>query len=78
MENDIKNIMAEIFMLPPEKITKESIMVNVERWDSITHMSLIVSLEEFFKIKFEMEEMIEMTSFEKIVSILKTKNCNEN
>ena len=78
MENDIKKIMAQTFMMPPEKITNESIMVNVERWDSITHMDLIVSLEEFFKIKFDMEEIVEMTSFEKIVSILKAKNCYGN
>jgi len=40
-------------------------------WDSVGHMQLIAALEEVFDIMFEMDDIIDFSSFEKGKEILK-------
>ena len=47
----------------------------IAEWDSIGHMSLIGELEDKFDIIMEMDDIIEMSSFEKGSEILE-KNYN--
>lgn len=46
------------FDMPPEQ---------VKGWDSLSHMSLISSLEEEFKISFDVDQISEMDSITKVV-----------
>lgn len=74
MEQTIKAIMAKIFNvnineLPIEKISPE----NIEAWDSLKHMNLILSIEEELKVEFSDEELINMMDYESIISVLKNK-----
>jgi acyl carrier protein len=41
------------------------------KWDSTAHMELISLLEETFNVSFEMDDIIDMSSFSKAISILK-------
>jgi acyl carrier protein len=43
----------------------------VEAWDSVGHMSLIASLEDAFDIMMETDDIIEFSSYEKGIEILK-------
>jgi acyl carrier protein len=43
---------------------------SVEEWDSVGHMSLIAALEEAFDIMMDTDDIIELDSFEKGMSIL--------
>jgi acyl carrier protein len=45
---------------------------DVEKWDSLNHLNLIIALEEEFDILFEPEEIAEMTSIQKIISKIET------
>tara|TARA_B100000989_G_C19317972_1_gene375484 strand:- start:146 stop:385 length:240 start_codon:yes stop_codon:yes gene_type:complete len=38
---------------------------DIEEWDSLGHMSMIGALEEEFDIMFEMEDIIDFSSFAK-------------
>ena len=44
---------------------------SIAKWDSVGHMSLISSLEESFKITFEMDDIIDFSSYEVGKKILK-------
>jgi len=35
---------------------------DVEGWDSLTHMSLIVAVEEHFKIKFKLRDVVKFNN----------------
>lgn len=44
-----------------------------EKWDSMGQLNLVVELESEFDVTLEPEEIAEMTSFAKIIDILKKK-----
>jgi acyl carrier protein len=37
---------------------------SITQWDSVGHMSMIGNLEEAFKITFEMDDIIDFSSYE--------------
>lgn len=43
---------------------------GIPLWDSIGHMNLIASLEEAFGIQFEIDDIIDLSSYEKGKEIL--------
>ena len=44
---------------------------GVPNWDSVGHMSLVASLEDAFDIMMEMDDIIDLSSYEKGKKILK-------
>jgi acyl carrier protein len=73
MENRIKNVLSAVFEISVDEITDESSPDNIESWDSLKHMNLIVALEEEFNIGFEDCEILEMMNYSLIKATLLTK-----
>ena len=49
-------------------------MGDFPEWDSLGHLNFLLSVEKSFKIKFTMEEMMEIKDFDEIIkSINKRK-----
>lgn len=46
---------------------------GIELWDSVGHMSLTAALEDAFDIMLETDDIIDLSSYEKGIEILKTK-----
>lgn len=44
---------------------------SVPSWDSVGHMSLVAAIEEAFDIMMEMDDIIDLSSYEKGKEILK-------
>ncbi len=44
---------------------------SIETWDSVGHMSLIVSLEEAFGTVFEIDDILDFSSYSKGIEILR-------
>jgi len=59
----LKNIMAVVFDVDESIITEESSTDNVESWDSLRHINLVVALEQEFGVVFPDEEISFLTSF---------------
>ena len=73
MEEKLKKGLSEVFELSVDIISNQSTMEAIDNWDSLSHMNLIVKLEELFSVKFEPEEIIKMISFSDIIAILNEK-----
>lgn len=73
MEDSIKAIMADIFMIDTGSIDQQSSMDTIERWDSLAHIDLVAALEEEFGLAFEVEEFESMTSYGEIVRVVNSK-----
>lgn len=46
---------------------------SVELWDSVGHMTLVAALEDAFDIMMETDDIIDLSSYEKGIEILKEK-----
>lgn len=68
IDNRIKKVMAAVFEMPVEMINDVSSTDNVEVWDSLRQMNLILALEEEFGITLPDEEVGNLVNF-KIVSL---------
>ena len=73
MVNRIKNVMTSIFNIDKNEIIDDSSPDNIEGWDSMAHMNLIVGLEEEFNLLFDETEITEMMNFKLICLIIKEK-----
>lgn len=78
MEQELKQIMSNVFEIEEDEITDGSSINNIEKWDSLKHINLIIAIEEHFGISITEDEMIEMTSFVDIKRILRDKGYLEN
>ena len=58
--------MGDIFNINVDLINNNSSMDNIENWDSLKHMNLLVSLEEEFDIEFDVEDIERLASFQAI------------
>ena len=73
MEGRVKKVMSDVFNIDVSLINNETSPDNIENWDSLKHMNLIVALEEEFEIEFDDEEIVDSMNYALIVIILKSK-----
>jgi acyl carrier protein len=77
VELAIQQIMASVFEISVEEITLESSQDNLENWDSLKHLDLVVAIEEEFDIVFPVEEIGNLISF-KLISVILKEQLLEN
>jgi acyl carrier protein len=53
----VQEIFQDVFEDPNLEISEEMTAHDVERWDSLEHINLIIATENKFKIKFTTAEM---------------------
>lgn len=71
MEEKVLEILKNVFEL--ETVDTTCSQQTCEKWDSMGQLNLVVELESEFDISLEPEEIGEMTSYEDVVRILKSK-----
>ncbi len=62
MKEQIKKIMSDVFGVPESDILDDAALNVQEGWDSIKHVQLILALEEWLEVTFDMDEIVEMIS----------------
>ena len=63
----------DVFELSNENLDDKLVYQSIQLWDSVGHMSLIAALEEAFDIMMEMDDIIDLSSYEKGKEILTEK-----
>lgn len=54
----VQNVFREVFDNPELTVHRETQAKDVAGWDSLTHITLIMTLEDTFKIKFTTREVM--------------------
>ena len=71
MENTrIKQVMSAVFEIPIESIADDASTDNIENWDSLRHLNLILALEEEFGVSIPDEEVGNLVNYKLIKLVI--------
>jgi acyl carrier protein len=71
MENtEIKQVMSAVFEVPIESIADDASSDNIENWDSLRHLNLILALEEEFGVSIPDEEVGNLVNYKLIELVI--------
>jgi acyl carrier protein len=73
----IEDLISEILDCDISSLPETTPFKEVELWDSLKHVTLIIGIETILQIKLDAEDIKQMTSLANIKRILKEKNINE-
>lgn len=73
MLDRVRRIVADVFGLPIEEIRPDSSPDNIETWDSLQHLNLVLALEQEFGVQFSPEEIEQLLSVELVAALLREK-----
>lgn len=71
MEEKLKEIFAAVLGIKAEMVGDDTEASNIENWDSLKHMNLIVAVESEFDIEIEEEDIIELMSYNVMLDKIK-------
>jgi len=69
----LRALVADILRLPAGTITDELDMNATSTWDSLSHMTLIAAIEDEFHVELTLDDIVGMTTFAKIRTVLSSK-----
>ena len=71
--NRLTPIFKRVFVDESMELTDELSALNVENWDSLSHMLLITEVESEFAIKFKLKDLNKMLNVGDMVMIINSK-----
>ena len=71
-------VFIESFDLDEKKLNDKLEYNSIKSWDSIGHMQMIAELEDTFEIEFEMDDIINFSSYNKGMEILEKYGIEVN
>ncbi len=73
IENNLTKIFRELFSDTSIIISDDLTAKDIDGWDSLTHMLLIVEIESLFSIKFKLKDLNKMKNVGEMIKIIQTK-----
>jgi acyl carrier protein len=70
MKERVLNIVSNIMNWPLKKIHEHSSPEDIDTWDSLNQINLVLALEEEFGVKFTDDQIVEMLSVQSIIETL--------
>ena len=67
MKDKIIALIEELLKVPAGTITEETLIQNVEEWDSLAHVMIIGELEEKLGVSIPLDEAIELESMKELL-----------
>ena len=70
MSERLFKVISQVLNVPLSEINVESSPDNIEGWDSLKHMNLVLAIEQEFNIQFTEEQIIDMLNVALIIEFL--------
>jgi acyl carrier protein len=71
--NKLKQVVSDILEVDIDDINENSSSDNIEQWDSLSHIKLVMAIEAEFNVKLTPDDMMDMLSVKLIKMILAEK-----
>ena len=69
----LNKMLVETFAIDSSELVDSLAMKDVPKWDSLTHIELIVGLEKLFGVEFTQDDVVEMRSVGAIRDVLRRR-----
>jgi acyl carrier protein len=66
----LRKLVADTLQLPLDQVPENASSENLEAWDSLRHLDIIMAVESATQISFPTAEIVQLTSLEKIEAAL--------
>lgn len=76
--DELRDIMATALEIPAETIREDSAMADIEEWDSLGHVHIMVALEQAFDLYMDVEDFAELDSVPAILQYLSKEKNGQN
>jgi acyl carrier protein len=73
IEDRVRGVLIEVFGLDAGEVGADTSTDTVKEWDSLQHLTVVLSLEEEFGIEFSDEEVASLVTFPLIVAIVRER-----
>jgi acyl carrier protein len=73
MQEELTEIFRTVFEDPALEINRATTAADVEGWDSITHLTLITTVEENFGVSFTGFEIMKMQNVGDMIDLIEQK-----
>lgn len=67
---DLRRLIAEVLGVPESEIDESFNIESCDQWDSLSHMGLVTAIEQQYSVELTMDDIVDMTSIEAIVTRL--------
>ena len=78
IKNRVQKILLTVFPHVQGEFKEEWGPDDIENWDSMTHLNMVMALGDEFKIDLDFNEVMEIVTVGDIYKILNRKNSDEN
>ena len=75
-KSKLEEVFREVFDDETIEITNEMTADDIDEWDSLTHVQLIVAVEEAFGCKFSTVEVMKLKNVGEFISLIERKTAN--
>jgi acyl carrier protein len=66
----LRELIALTLAVPPEQITPETVQADLQEWDSVAHLNLMLAVEDAFQVRLDLEQIAGLTSVPAILDYL--------
>ena len=73
----IKSIMVKVLQCSHSEITEGSSASDIDQWDSLAHVGLVLEIEDEFEIKFALGELQNLKDVKGLVGLVESKLKHE-
>ena len=70
MKERVLGIVSSIMKWPLKKINEDSSPEDIDTWDSLNQINLVLALEEEFGVRFTDDQIVQMLSVRSIIETL--------
>ena len=68
----VRQTVAETLDMPPSSINEDSSAENIDAWDSLAQVNLMIALEQTFDVVLEVEDFMTLNSVAAIAAFMET------
>lgn len=73
LTDQIRRLVADVLRVPVEQLGPRSSPDDIESWDSLRHLNLVLAIEQEFELQFTPEEIEQLLSVELIELLVEEK-----